>query len=596
MNMKNISLTRLSLAIGLAFAGSAGATTWDFSGSNIYMKFLDGNQRAASTSSIDTASGADQGQFTEMNLVFKAQVSPQVEAGGRIQSRSSASYWTDFGGFGNEGSVNGNINDMKFMKLRGAYVELSPGYSWLSNARIGSNDWGMFDPFTVGKVRYIDRDNYNGFYFRGPVARGATWEFARVSLPNYLQFNYGQGATCCSTDATQYNEATYIGQLKGSIGGAKLTGSYQSFTDHKLGTTNNPSDPFAGYSSNAIYKNTVVALKAEGSPTDAIDLKGAYYRSNSDTATGTLGENWGNAPKTSISDGAFKLDVGVNQTPVKGLTLNAQLFNIGAGYFSNTAARRETDVLLTEGSESAWYKWGNPIWSGGAVADYTQSASSPNGRPGVPNGTQNGLTDNAFMDFDESPAESVVGWKGSTFLFKYDPSSTPMSLELTHVGYNNNWQSYSATGPLSNVFPLYQDRTTSIAVFKVNHIFPLAGGLDTNFKYKRIGDKDGGNLTIASDDREVTDTGYSFSVGNQLMSQVYGTLSWGNYKRDVVAGVNTFNNHKNILSARLAYNLPGYEVGVLAQKITGTGYPTETVGTEINIDQYRLKAFAQVNF
>lgn len=74
--MKNYTVKPLCLAIGLAFAGPASAATLDFSGSNIYMKFLDGNQRTTSTSSIDTNSGADQGQFTEMNLVFKATISP----------------------------------------------------------------------------------------------------------------------------------------------------------------------------------------------------------------------------------------------------------------------------------------------------------------------------------------------------------------------------------------------------------------------------------------------------------------------------------------------------------------------------------------
>src|SRR5512144_2786172 len=167
--MNKLTLKPLYLAIGLAMAGSASAASIDFSGTNFYMKFLDGNMRKASTASIDTASGSDQGQFTEMNIVFKATLSPKVEAGGRIQSRSSASYWTDYGGFGNEGNVNNNVNDMKFMKLRGAYAELSPGYDWLSQVRIGTSDWGMFDPFTVGKVRYIDRDNYNGLYFKGPM-------------------------------------------------------------------------------------------------------------------------------------------------------------------------------------------------------------------------------------------------------------------------------------------------------------------------------------------------------------------------------------------------------------------------------------------
>ena len=100
------------------------------------------------------------------------------------------------------------------MKLRGAYVQLTPGYSWLNTAVIGANDWGSFDAFTVGKVRYIDRDNYNGFYFKGPLVGGGSWEAARVSLPNYLQANYGQGSNCCNSDDTQFNEAVYIAQFK----------------------------------------------------------------------------------------------------------------------------------------------------------------------------------------------------------------------------------------------------------------------------------------------------------------------------------------------------------------------------------------------
>lgn len=581
------------MAIGLALAGSASAATFDFSESNFYMKFLDGNQQKASTASIDTASGSDQGQFTEFNLVFKATISPKVLAGGRVQSRSSASYWTDYGGFGNEGNVNNNVNDMKFMKLRGAFVELSPGYDWLSQVRIGTSDWGMFDPFTVGKIRYIDRDNINGLYFKGPMVARSSWEFARISLPNYYQFNYGQGATCCSTDSTQYNEAVYIAQFKVPVGGAKLAGSYQSFTDHTLANAAAPAN-FTSVNTNSIYKNTVVALKADGSPIDALELRGAFYRSTSDTYGFAVGENWGNTPKGSISDNAFKLDADIAATD--NLSLNFQYFNIGAGYFSTTAARRESDVLLTEGSESAWYNWGNPLWSGGATADYTQGAASPNGRPGVPNGTQNGLTDNSYMDFNESPAESVIGWKGLTAIGKLDVANTPMSLEVTGVGYNNNWQDYAGTDPLANVFAANQNRTTNIFVFKLNHLFHVMGGLDTNLKLKRVDDKDKVSDAIATDDRAVLDNGATVSVGNQLFNDLYGTFSVGRYTRAITAGANDFNSSKNIYSLKFAYNLPGFEMGLLTQWIDGKGNPTETVGGQVTIQQYRLKAYTQVNF
>lgn len=592
--MKKFKLTHhIGIVAGLALAGSASAATIDFSGTNFYMKMLDGNMRQASTSSIDTNSGNDQGQFTEMNLIFKTTLSPQVEAGGRIQSRSSASYWTDYGGFGNEGNVNGNVNDMKFMKLRGAYVELTPGYSWLSNVHIGTSDWGMFDPFTVGKVRYIDRDNYNGLYFKGPISTGSTWEFARISPPNYLQFNYGQGPTCCSTDATQYNEVVYIAQVKVPVSAARVTASFQNFTDHNLASSGTPT--YTGTGEKAFYENDVASLKAEGSATDSLNLRGAYYWSKSKPSAGAVGEVWGNTPTGSINDHAIKLDADWT-TPVEGLSFNVEAFNIGAGYFSMMAARRESDVLLTEGNESAWYKWGNPLWDGGAAADYTQGAASPNGGPNVPNGTQNGLTDNAFMDFDESPTESVIGWKGMTVVGKADMADLPMSLELTGLGYNNSWQNYPATGPLYNVFPAYGDRTTGIAVYKISHIVDVLGGLDVRLKLKGVWDKDKMNDLITTDDRNVYDKGTTLSVGNQLNDQLYGTLSVGRYLRDISVGGVPFNNNKNIYSLKFAYNLPGFEAGMLTQWIRGHGNPTETPGGDTNIKQYRLKTYMQVNF
>ena len=63
--MKKLTLTPLAAALGLMLATPAFAVGLDFSGSNIYMKFLDGNQRRISLASGDTASGADSGQWTE---------------------------------------------------------------------------------------------------------------------------------------------------------------------------------------------------------------------------------------------------------------------------------------------------------------------------------------------------------------------------------------------------------------------------------------------------------------------------------------------------------------------------------------------------
>ena len=594
--MMKHTLKPLCLSIAAAFiAPAAMAATIDFSGSNIYMKFLDGDRHVVSKDSGDTASGSDNGQWTEMELRIKATISPQVEAGVRIQSRSPASYWTDFGFANNEGFSGATPGDIKttqskFMKLRGAYVQLTPGYSWLNTVVIGANDWGSFDPFTVGKVRYIDRDNYNGFYFKGPLVGGGAWEAARVSLPNYLQNNYGQGANCCASDDTQFNEAVYIAQFKKQIGGAKLTASYQSFEDRQKNAAD--TNILNGQDTTVFGKNKVFMIKGEGSIVDGVDVRAAYYGSQFEQ--NLFDQPWINNPKSSIDDHAVKLDVDFSSLPIAGMTLSAQYFDIGAGYYSNAAARRESDVLLTEGSESAWYNWGNSLWMGGADKDYVQGAATPKqtwrNQPGA-----NGLTDNAYMDFDEAPAESVVGWKGFTLVGRYEAARTPMSLELTNIGYNNNWQGYSATGPLSHFFAANQDRNTNIAVFKANHVFNVAGGLDTAFKWKRVASTDKVNSSLATDDIEQIDNGYVFTLGNQLHNDLYGSVSYGKYNRDETVAGTSYATDKDIISLRASYTLTGFEMGALAQWIKGSGFP-DIAQPKTDFEQYRLKAFMKAIF
>ncbi|WP_425257219.1 hypothetical protein ACPOLB_17070 [Rubrivivax sp. RP6-9] len=598
--MKRFTLTPLAAALALATAAPAFAAGIDFGGSNIYTKFLDGNRRVVNDGpggSGDTSGGTDNGQWTEFELRIKATISKQVEAGVRLQSRSPAGYWTDFGGFG--GDVETNPTRGNFMKARGPYVLLTPGYGWLDTALIGASDWGQFDPFTVGRLRYIDRDNFKGLYFKGGLPlKGSSWEFARLSLPNYLQSNYGQGAACCSSDDSQFNEAVYIAQAKGQFGPAKLTTSYQWFNDRQLKADTTPDD---GRDIETFAKNNVFMIKGEGTIADIVDLKAAYYRSTYKAPL--FDQPWINSPKSDVKGNAFKLDVGLNNL-VPNLGLNLQVFNIGAGYYSNTAARFESDVLLTEGNEAAWYRWGDPLWAGGAAKDLNQGPTSPLcqiGGGGVCRSdsglaaSANGLTNNENMDFDEAPSESVQGWKGLTLAANYEIAKVAISGELTRLDYNYNWQGYSATGPLSNYYALNNDRKSSIAVLKVGYVAPVLGGLDLGAKLKLVNDKNGGQAGNALDDRETDDTGYSVSVGNQLFGDLYGNVSFGKYKRDITTGGLAVKNDKDILSLRLAYNLAGFETGLLSQWIKGDGDPTES-GTPVSIKQYRMKAFVKAIF
>jgi hypothetical protein len=174
-------------------------------------------------------------------------------------------------------------------------------------------------------------------------------------------------------------------------------------------------------------------------------------------------------------------------------------------------------------------------------------------------------------------------------------AKTPMSLELSSIGYNNNWQGYDPAGALSNFYALNSDRKTNIIAFKASHVFPLLGGLETSFKFKRVSDKDKGDLSVATDDRDTKDSGYTLGVGNQVFGDLYAGVSYGKYKRDVQIGATPHANTKDIWSLRGSYNLSGLEIGALAQWIKGDGDPTNS-GTQIDFKQYRLKAFLKAIF
>jgi hypothetical protein len=578
--MKTHQLKPLCLAVGLTLAGPAHAVELDFSGSNIYMKFLDGDHRLQSGGSIDTASGSDQGQFSELELRITARVSREVEAGARVQSRSSGAYWSEFG-FADENTP----IKAKNMKLRGAYVSLTPGYSWLNQALLGSSDWGMFDPFTVGKMRYIDRDNINGVYFKGPLGlAGSSYDVAWISLAQYLGPNF---STTDTPTGLQKNDGTYVVQFKLPLAGARLAASVQQTKDRERDAAD--TTPFDGQDTTTRFKNQVMSLRAEGSLLDGLDLRGAAYYSIYEVDT--VVQTFSNLLGADYDDKAYLLTADWSRTPLPGFGIMLQYFNIGAGYVSAVGARRESDVLLTEGSESAWFGWGDPKYIGGQAGEMLQVPVT--------------IRDNDFIDFDETGAESAIGWKGVTVLLKYDVANTPMSIEATRIDYNQNWQNWGGeqnvfdvinwAGPTGPGFKEDTDRTTDIFAFRVGHVFPVAGGLDTSFKWKQVRDEDSADVLTVADNRETVDNGFAVSVGKQLFSHLYGSLSYGRYTRDITLGAAKFENEKDIISLRFAYNLTGFELGTLFQWIDGRGDPQQT-GTQIDVEQYRLKAFAKVIF
>ena len=215
--MRRTMIAVLALACLAALALPAGAAAEEAKlkiGGTTYTKWLWGTQRYdGSLYNFTTVPGegyGDNGQGSEVELLLSARLSKEVNVSARIHSRFSQNQWTNFGGFGgsldpnNDGNpgpcVGGDCGEFdsrsnQYVKLRGVTVTLTPGYNWIDSATIGASDWGMFDPFVIGRIRYIDRDNGAGLLFQGSgFDRKWTWDVARISLPRlWAGPNYSTG-------------------------------------------------------------------------------------------------------------------------------------------------------------------------------------------------------------------------------------------------------------------------------------------------------------------------------------------------------------------------------------------------------------------
>ena len=62
------------------------------------------------------------------------------------------------------------MNHAAYIKLRGAWVRMAPPIPTVKWVTIGSTDYSMWNEWTIGKARYIDRDNGSGVFVEGEVA------------------------------------------------------------------------------------------------------------------------------------------------------------------------------------------------------------------------------------------------------------------------------------------------------------------------------------------------------------------------------------------------------------------------------------------
>ena len=592
MNHYRVALAAVVAALGMApGAGNAqqssdyGKLKWS---GDIYMKFLDGNrqQNWSMSSNFDSTpgeSGGDQGQATEFDLTLSSQLNKQVEFYARIQSRLHRGFWANYNGF----AVPGNPNQSTpgacteadprcnwYIKLRGARVILTPGYDWIDSASIGSNDWGMFDAWTHGQTRYIDRDNLSGFLFQGSaLGKTLRWDFARVSSPSY------QGANFTTGDLFA-NDADYVGQLKYAPSAAwntTLIAMYASDKERDPKDTNN----LNGVGEITRWDNSVIGAKGQYSGLGFVDIKGAYYYSTYNIADDVCNANdlescrFSPLPKKDTSDGAFYLNLDFNRLFVDGLSLAVQVFDIGSDYVAAPAARREADVLLTEGQEGTW-QWMRPDYNFGNRGNASSNAGlGYGGWNGEVQQVVSGLADNDVTDFDETVAFSVIGWKGVTLVPKYQVGDWQFSGEYSYIDFNTDWQAcggqdkdvnciyprmegthaWGYGGDTRSPYAPYQDRLMQIFALKAKYTLDVGNGIDLMARYKYISDEDDrvtksslltdaydgfpksvGSINphwipniglggcVSCDNRRADYDTYGISGGYQIMPDLYATL------------------------------------------------------------------------
>jgi hypothetical protein len=593
MSIRNVALATaiggaLASASQTAVAQSNEAGTIKFFGS-VYAKFLDGDRRLESAlyNNAETTpgeAGGDQGQGIEFELMFNSQVSRQVEIGGRLKARFNKNFWANFGGFGPQEE---DERSAQYVKMRGVWATITPGYDWIDSATIGSNDWGMFDAFTQGKFRYIDRDNSSGILLQGSALdKSLRWDFARVSLSRLFQgpqFNTGELFA---------NDAAYVGQLRYSASpDLNLTAILEYVRDKEVDAED--SNNLNGLDVRDRYTNTIFALKGQYSGLGFMDISGSYYDSDYKVADSvcdlTLNGNcrFSPLPKRDTSGESYLLTLDFADLLIDGLSLSVQGFHIGADYVAATSARREADVLLTEGQE-ATFGWGRPDYNFGNPGNNNSNAGlGYGGWNGETQQVVSGMADNDFTDFDEPYAFSVIGWEGVTVVPKFSWGDWEFRAEYSWIDFDTNWQAcggadkdtgciyprmegthnWGLGGDFRSPYAPYQDAEMQIFSLRADYVLDVGAGLDLMFRYKYVRHEDdrvtsqGGladaydgfpdatgainpdwvpNLGLGGcvecDDRQADYDTYGISAGYQLTPDLYARLIYELHEVELLDG------------------------------------------------------------
>jgi hypothetical protein len=488
------------------------------------------------------------GFASELVLYLDGRVSDKVEAGARIKSRFHRQ-WADFyengdlavddsglpSGVDSTGESMG-MNHAAYIQLRGLYLRMSPPIPTIKSVLFGSSDLAMFNAWTVGKVRYIDRDNANGIFIDGALW-SVGYSIARIALPKlYSSAGWNSGIDDpLVQDPFWTRDATYA--LKLTQQPADWL-SWTLVTSYLLDEEADLNDPDTLGSTNFVDKkdgvvatlpryqnlNSTLELGITKWLVDSNVLVG-FSRSdpNLDYVFNSVDGNQGISPIPMKTANSYSVKARADLLDPFGIGLDIRLeyFNIGSEWVATFGARRETDVLLTDG------------FLDGQVPTLNIA--------------------NEFIDFRDPFYEAIIGWHGATLSPRLVRGALETELEFTLIEYNTDAQDRCTgndikdengvdiaaavcpqdpqSGVFYGVYPdfLYTDgmtdtdffsyanttdrgrdprsvyrqnqaRRTYIGVLKLGYQFNLGRGLRWDTKVKYILDQDLRDLDVEGDD------------------------------------------------------------------------------------------------
>lgn len=436
--MKTFALSRclflFTVCFTIAISSSAHGDIANFDlSAQIYTKWLyrnndrQGNLWLGHPAEKDNYSG-DNGVASEFELTFRGKVSKYVTAGVRIKSRFGALWhnWWENGDMrdvpDNSGESLG-MNHAEYIKLRGYWFRIKTPVPWLNFIHVGSSDFSQFNPWTIGKVRFIDRDNGKGIFVDGGVGDVFHFHIGIIPLPKMWVgpgWSTGLGDTALSQPfyGQDYAYAVRldvnpIDWLKlQAIGTVVLDWEANRFDPDAVGSSNpnGIKDGAVGLANRFMHIAATLEARIEAGEKVNFNLLFAYTdnRINDLYATNRIPEGgfynlaWGERRGIALKG---RMDV-FDPFDI-GLSLKAEGFYIGPDYNSAFGARRESDVLLTHG------------FLGGGQLPTLNIA-------------------NEFMDFDEPWFESIIGWAGGTLLLEYNIKTFKITFESTVITYTTN--------------------------------------------------------------------------------------------------------------------------------------------------------------